>query len=83
MTVANRPRRGQVIGRDATKTAIRLIRITSGTIVMTNKRMVSLAKALADVHLGDGDMLGEWARELKQIIDAQYPEITRPDDDED
>lgn len=38
-------------------------------------KALSLGKMLAEVHLQDGDCLGEAARLLWAIIDSHYPEI--------
>lgn len=40
-------------------------------------RILELAVALAEHHLGDHDMLGEWGRELYSLIERTHPEIIK------
>ena len=41
----------------------------------TIERILHLARELAMVHIGDGDILGTIARELREEIDDTFPKI--------
>lgn len=45
-------------------------------------RLLHLARQFAEVHIGDGDVLGRMARELLSLIDSERPDICVMPEDE-
>ncbi len=45
-----------------------------------DKRILEIALMFAMIHIGDGDCLGEAARELAMHIKDKYPDTKEPED---
>jgi hypothetical protein len=53
-----------------------------GSFEMNDARILHLARQFAEIHIGDGDILGKMARELLTLIDWCHPEIKESPCDE-